>query len=175
MNTNQEVDAVLQKYASMGTVQSVQQVEQDFDTISRKAPIEQVSMGLSEAMRSDQTQSFGQMVAQAFEQGEPEQRALMLNQLLQGVSADVLKLLRESSVDLSAHGVTGDGEKLQLSPEQASQISPEHIEVFADCVEKVNPGIVDIMSFFYVKNPELAKPLGATVLGMAMDNVGQRM
>lgn len=175
MNTNQEVDAVLQKYASMGTVQSVQQVEQDFDTVSRKAPIEQVSMGLSEAIRSDQTSSFGKMVAQAFEQGGPDQRALMLNQLLQGVSADVLKMLRESSIDLSAHEVSKDGEQLQLSPTQAAQIEPEHIEVFANCVEKINPGIVDLMSFFYVQNPELAKPLGATVLGMAMDNVGQRM
>ncbi|MGI4935531.1 MAG: hypothetical protein ACRYF5_02120, partial [Janthinobacterium lividum] len=79
MNTNEEVGAVLQKYAAMGSVQSVQQVEQDFDTVSKQAPVEEVTQGLSEAIRSDQTESFGQMVAQAFAQGDAAQKALMLN------------------------------------------------------------------------------------------------
>ncbi|MGI4847136.1 MAG: hypothetical protein ACRYGK_03225, partial [Janthinobacterium lividum] len=142
MNTNEEVGAVLQKYAAMGSVQSVQQVEQDFDTVSKQAPVEEVTQGLSEAIRSDQTESFGQMVAQAFAQGDAAQKALMLNQLFQGVSTDVLALLRESSIDLAGNDALRDGEMLQLTAAQAAQIAPEHIEVFANCVEKVNPGIV---------------------------------
>jgi hypothetical protein len=172
MNTNDEVGAVLQKYAAMGDVQSVQQVEQDFDTVAQQAPVEEVTSGLTDAIRSDQTSSFGQIVGQAFAQADSSQKAAMLNQLLQGVSPEILAALKVTSIELSIQ----EGESApRMTADQAAQISTEHFEQLADGVEKANPGIVEMMSFFYVKNPELAKPLGATVLGMAMDNVAQRL
>ncbi|MDB5838238.1 MAG: hypothetical protein JWQ23_190 [Herminiimonas sp.] len=172
MSTNEEIGAVLQKYSSMGEVQSADQVEQDFDQVTKQAPIQEVSGGLSEAIRSDQTPSFGQMLGEAYREADAVQQAEMLNQLLQGVSPDILDALKASFSSLSSHA---GGATLELSPEQAARITPEQVEEFADKVEKANPAIVDVMSVFYARNPTLAKPLGATVLGMAMDNIAHRL
>jgi hypothetical protein len=173
MESDDDIGALLQKYTAISEVQSVEKVEQDFDQVTKRAPVQEVTQGLAEVFRSCQTASFGQTLAEVFEQGDSGQRAGMLNQLLDGAGPNVLG-------SLIGEGLLGDpalrraGTKAPISPEQAEQFRPEHVQQIADEAEKENPAIVEMMCSFYAQNPALAKPLGGAVLSTAMDNIAQR-
>jgi hypothetical protein len=168
MESDHDIGALLQKYTAISEVQSVEKVEQDFDQVTKRAPIQDVTQGLAEAFRSHQTPSFGQTLAEVFGQSDPGQRAEMLNQLLDGAGPNLLgSLLGDSALRRT-------GTKPAVSPEQAAQLRPEQVQQIADEAEKENPAIVEMMSSFYAQNPVLAKPLGGAVLSTAMDNIAQR-
>ncbi|MDQ6619654.1 MAG: hypothetical protein M3Z31_08150, partial [Pseudomonadota bacterium] len=73
---------ILKQYSNAGTGQSMPAASDHFDQVAQSAPREVVAQGITAAMRSDQTPPFGQMVGQMFQQGNPQQQAGMLNQLL---------------------------------------------------------------------------------------------
>lgn len=172
MEPDENVSAVLQKYAAIGEVHSVEKVEHDFDQVVKQTPREEVTHGLSEAFRSDQTPSFGQMVGEVFGQGSPEQRAGMLNLLLEGVGANVLGSANSDSL-LAGMVRQHVSDKAAVTPEQAAQLVREEVEQLADEAEKENPAVVDMISNFYAQNPTLAKPLGGAALSIAMDKIAQ--
>jgi hypothetical protein len=173
MEPNKNVSAVLQKYTSIGEVHSVQKVEHDFEQVAKQAPKDELTHGLSEAFRSDQTPSFGQMVGEVFGQGNPEQRAGMLNLLLEGVGAKVLNSANSRSLlaGMVQQHVIG---RASVTPEQAASLEKEKVEQIADEAEKENPAVVEMISHFYAQNPTLAKPLGGAALSIVMDKIAQR-
>ncbi|MFT3799903.1 MAG: hypothetical protein QM766_01665 [Burkholderiaceae bacterium] len=62
-----------------------------------------------------------------------------------------------------------------ITPEQASQLSPEEVGQIAAEAEKHNPSIIDSLSEFYARNPALVKTLGGAVLAIAMAKIHERM
>lgn len=84
MGLGQDIGRILEQYSAQPSKAPPEQVEQDFDHIARHAPSEDLSNGLTEAFRSDQTPPFGNMIGQLFGQADPRQRSGMLNQLLSG-------------------------------------------------------------------------------------------
>jgi hypothetical protein len=173
MESNENIGALLQKYTAIGEVHSVEKVEHDFDQVVRQTPREEITNGLSEAFRSDQTPSFGQMVGKVYGEGNPEQRAGMVNLLLEGAGANMLDSINHESL-LGGMVIQHVSERVAITPEQAAQLMSEEVELLANQAEKENPAIVDMISNFYAQNPTLAKPLGGDALSIAMDKIAQQ-
>lgn len=140
----------------------------DFDRVAQSAPRATVAEGVANALRSDQTPPFPQVVSQLFGQSDANGRAGMLNQLLGSLNPAQL-----SSVAGGVFGKLFGGGK--VTPEQASQVSPEQVRELAEQAEQQSPGIVDRMSAFYAEHPTLVKALGGAALALALGHVAQRM
>ena len=60
-----------------------------------------------------------------------------------------------------------------VSAAQAQQVSPQAIQVLAQKAREINPGIVDAVSGFYAKNPQLVKAIGAGALALLMSRLSK--
>jgi hypothetical protein len=147
------------------------QASEDFDRVAQAAPRQAVAQGVTQALRSDQTPPFPQMASNLFGQGNPEQRAGMLNHILASVGPQIL-----SSVAGGALGnILGGGQRAQVTPEQASQVSPQQFQEIAAKAEEHNPGIVERMGDFYSEHPGLVKAIGGAALAIALGHMAQGM
>ncbi len=190
MTLGADIGRILQQYKG-APGQGQQQVEQDFDQVSRDADPDDLRDGLSEAFRSDQTPPFGNMVSQLFSQGDSNQRAGMLNQLLGALGPGVIGSLLGGSRNGGGLGSLlggaggggmldgllnrlGSGQQAQLSPEEVDQLSPDQVQEIANRAEQENPGVIDQMSQFYAQNPTLIKALGGAALAIALGKMAQR-
>lgn len=153
------------------------QANDDFDRVARNAPPDMLARGVTGALRSDQTPPFPQMVSQMFGQSNPNQRAGMLNQLLATLGPAVLSQLAKRSGGPGGLGnIFGGGRApTQVTPEQASQVSPDEVRELAEKAEQENPGIVDRMGDFYAQNPTLVKAIGGAALAIALGHMAQNM
>jgi hypothetical protein len=141
--------------------------------VAQSASPELVSQGLSEAFRSDKTPPFAQMVGQLFNQANPQQQAGMLNQLLSGLGPTALAALTQSGALGGLAGQLGGGNV--ISPQQATQVSPDQVQEIAAHAEKHNPGVVDQMSDFYAQHSGLVKTLGGAALTIALAKIANGM
>ncbi|HEX8476823.1 MAG TPA: hypothetical protein VF663_00735 [Telluria sp.] len=156
------------------------QAEQHFDQVAQTAPRGQLSQGLSQAFRSDQTPPFGQMAAQLFGKSDPTQKAGMLNQILSSLGPGVLSSLAGGALggslgSLFGGGAAGQQGTPQVTPEQAEKMTPEQVKQIAEEAEKHNPSIIDRMGDFYAENPTLVKGIGAAALAIALGHMAQGM
>jgi hypothetical protein len=172
MNLEKDLSSVLQQYAADTGVYSTEKVERDFVRITRELPAEHVTNGLSEALRSEQTPPFDQVVGQSFEQGDAEQRAGMLNQLLDGAGPAVMKSLMDSGVSHDALH-SSDRQEPSVTPELAGQLHPELVQQVAREAHQENPGVIDKMSNFYVDDPALVTTLGGGTLSVVMSKIAE--
>lgn len=164
---------ILQQYLGGGANTNPSQAADDFDQVAQAAPRETVAQGVTEALRSDQTPPFPQMVGQMFGQGNPNQRAGMLNQLLTGAGPALLSSLEAGALGHLFGG--GSQAPAQVTPEQASQVSPEQVQEIATKAEQHNPGIVDRMGAFSAQHPGLLKAVGGAALAIALGHMAQGM
>ncbi|CAN5458219.1 hypothetical protein BH11PSE7_BH11PSE7_25240 [soil metagenome] len=142
--------------------------EQHFDAVTNAATPDEVSAGLAGAMRSDQTAPFGDMVGQLFGHSNPGQQAGVLNQILASLGPAALSGI--------AGGVLGKmlaPGQTQLTPAQASTLSPDQVKDIAAHAEKTQPGIVDEVSNFYAQHSGLIKMLGGAALAITMAKMKQ--
>lgn len=146
------------------------QAETDFDHVSQNVPRATVAQGVTQALRSDQTPPFAQMISHLFSNGTPDQRAGMLNQLLANVGPSVL-----ASVAGGSLGNLLGADQARVSPEQASQLSPQQVQELASKAEQQNPGIVERMGDFYAEHPTLVKAIGGAALAIALGHMAQGM
>ena len=58
-----------------------------------------------------------------------------------------------------------------VTPEQASQLTPEQVQAIASHAEQHSPGIIDKMSGFYAQHPGLIKTLGSAALTIALSSM----
>lgn len=152
--------------------QSSSNVSNDYQRVVEQAPPSLVSEGLSHMFGSDQTPAFGQTNGQLFGAAQPAQQAGLLNQLLGGMGPGVLASLASglgggalgSLVQRFAQG----GGSATVTPDQASQLSPDDVAQVAAHAEQHSPGIVDRMSDFYAQHPGLVQTLGGAALTIAM-------
>lgn len=156
---------------------NISQANDDFDRVAQNAPPDVLARGVTGALRSDQTPPFPQMVSQMFGQSNPNQRAGMLNQLLATLGPTVMASLANRGGGLGGLGglFGGGNAPAQVTPEQASQVSPEEVRELAEKAEQENPSIVDRMGDFYAQNPTLVKAIGGAALAIALGHMAQNM
>ena len=150
------------------TALSAASPEQHFDAVTNAATPDEVSAGLAGAMRSDQTPPFGDMVGQLFGHSNAGQQAGVLNQILASLGPAALSGI--------AGGVLGKmlaPGQTQLTPAQASTLSPDQVTEIAAHAEKTQPGIVDEVSGFYAQHAGLIKMLGGAALAITMAKMKQ--
>lgn len=157
-----QIGGLLQQYAG-GNPQSGN-VEQDYQQVAQHAPPSALAPGISDAFRSDKTPPFGDMVSSMFGQSNGDQRAGILNQLIQAVGPGAL-----AGGLLSRLGGGGS-----VTPEQAQQVSPGDVAVLADHAQKQDPSIIDRAGEFYAQHPQLVQGLGVGALAMIMSRMSQR-
>ena len=172
-----DLGSLLQQYLGGG---SSPQADQHFDQAAMNTPPDILSGALASMFRSDQTPAFGQMAGQLFGQSNPNQQAGMLNAILASLGPAVLgSLLNRSGGGLGGLGgllgqLTGGGSGVpQLSPAQASQVTPDEVQILADHAEKTNPSIVDQLSNFYAQHPTLVKTVGSAALSIALAKIAE--
>src|SRR6476469_2093122 len=132
---------LLQKYLNPSAAPSAD-ASAHFDQGAQHASPEVMGQGISDALRSDQTPPLGQMVSSIFSNANPQQQAGMLNQILGSLGPGVLS---------SLSGALG-GARPQVTPEQASQISPQQVQDLANHAEKTSPDIFDKLGSFYAEH-----------------------
>jgi hypothetical protein len=147
-------------------------VDDDFDQVAQNAPRSTVAQGVTEALRSDQTPPFAQMVGQLFGNSDPGQRAGMLNQLIANAGPGLL-----SSIAGGAFGnlLGGADTQAPITPEQAAQLTPEQVQRIAEDAERHNPSIVERMGDFYAEHPDLVKTIGGAALAIVLGRVAEGM
>ena len=141
-----------------------------FDQIAQQASPDLLGQGLSDAFRSDQTPPFGQMVGQLFGQSNGGQQAGMLNSILASLGPAVL-----AGVAGGALGKMLRPGATQLTPDQASRLSPQQVQEIASHAEQHSPGIVDQIGQFYAQHPTLVKTVGGAALAIALSKMKDRM
>ncbi|MDF3838373.1 hypothetical protein P3W85_36400 [Cupriavidus basilensis] len=137
--------------------------EQQVDHIAQNAPAGALGEVLASAFRSDQTPAFGNMVGELFGQSSGAQQAGMLNQLLATLGPAVLSGAAGGALgNLLQPGAT------QVTPEQASQLTPAQVQEIAAHAEQAHPGVVDQIAGFYAQHPTLVKTIGGAALAIAL-------
>ena len=158
---------VLRQYSGANAADPPANAQQDFQKVAEAAPQEHLAEGLAEAFRSNQTPAFPQMLAGLFSQSNGQQRAGILSQLLGSVNPGGLTGLGGGLAGLLKRGST-------VSPQQASQITPQEVQQLAEHAEKNNPGILEQASAFYAQHPQLVQGLGAGALALIMSRMSRR-
>ncbi len=159
---------LLQQYLGANANSHANQAENDFDRVAQNSPLDALAHGVTQALRSDQTPPFPQMIGQLFGNSNAEQRAGMLNQLIGGLAPGAL-----ASIAGGALAKLAGGGQPQVTPEQAAQLSPQQVQEIAAQAEQQNPGIVDRMGAFYAAHPTLVKTVGGAALAVALGYMAQ--
>ncbi len=167
-----DIGNLLQQYLGGGANANAGRALDDFDAVAQNAPRAAMAQGVSEALRSDQTPPFPQMVSQLFDKSDPTQRAGMLNQLLRGVSPAVLGSLAGGAL---GHLLHGNEAPAAVTPTQADALSPEQVRQIAEHAEQHNPGIVERMGDFYAEHPQLVRTIAGAALAIILGRVAQGM
>ena len=171
-----DLGSLLSQFTGGGTTANA---TDHFDKVAQSAPPGLISRGLSAMFHSDQTPPFGQMVGQLFGQANPDQRAGMLNQILAGMGPGVLSSLVNGAQGSALGAILGSLTRggsvpAPITPDQASNVTPEQVQVIASHAEQHNPGIVDEMSGFYAQHTGLIKMLGGAALSIALAKMAER-
>lgn len=174
MDWMNQLSGILQQYNGAQPAQSPDTVHDDFDQLAQAAPNSAVADGLAAAFRSDQTPAFGNMVAQMFGNANGQQRAGILNTLMQALGPTIISQIMSRGGGLSGlAGLFGGGQN-EVTPEQAQQVSPEAVQELAAQAEQKDPSIIDRVSGFYAEHPTLVKSLGAAALTIALAKIAER-
>ncbi|MBC8165817.1 MAG: hypothetical protein H7Y20_08090 [Bryobacteraceae bacterium] len=159
---------MLNQYATPRSGETPGTEDQDFDQVSRVAPVGAVAEGVTEAFRSDATPPFPQMLGQLFGNSGNGLKAGVLNMLISAVGPQVLSSVLAKYA--SGTQITGG----QISPDQAQQIPPAAVQEMAEQAKQNDPDIMTRMGQIYAEHPGLVKTLGAAALGVAMSHLARQ-
>ena len=170
-----DLGSLLSQFTGSGTAATA---PDHFQQVAQTASTDLLSQGLSAMFHSNQTPPFGQMAGQLFGQANPNQQAGMLTQLLGGMGPSVLASLMGGAGGGALSGILGQltqggGAPATITPEQASQLTPDQVQQIANHAEQHSPGIVDKMSGFYAEHPGLIKTLGGAALAIALAKMAE--
>src|SRR5215475_6074081 len=137
------INNIINRYAGAGagTASAPANPHEDYRAVAQAAPPQVMADALAHTFRSDQTPSFPEMVSSLFRESDPNQRAGLLNQIIGAIGPAALSNI-PGLRDLA--GSIGQGQN--VSPQQASQVSPEQVQKAAVQAERSNPSIVDQVS-----------------------------
>ena len=148
---------------------SGQASDQHIDQVTQDAPKDVLATGLAHAFRSDQTPDIGAMVGQLFGNSNSTQQAGMLNQIVAALGPAAASALAGGLLGKMMSGGS------QISPAQASQLSPQQVNDIVADAHQTNPGIADALGNFYSQHSGLIKTLGGAALVIAMAKMKERM
>lgn len=137
--------------------------DQHFDQVAQNVPSDVLATGLAGAFRSNDTPPIGDMVGQLFGNSNSQQQAGVLNQILSTLGPAVAAAL--------AGGVLGrvmQPGSNHITPDQASQLSPQEVKDVVDKAHATNPGIADQLASFYAQHSGLIKTLGGAALAITL-------
>ena len=140
-----------------------QNAAQQFNQVAQNAPPDVLAKGLSEAFKSDQTPDIGSMVSQLFGQSNGTQQAGMLNQLLGTLGPGVMAGLAGGALG----NIMKPGQS-QITPAQASQLTPEQVQNVVNHANDVHPGVADQLAAFYAQHRGLINTIGGVAATVAM-------
>jgi hypothetical protein len=165
------INEIVNRYsgASGGTASAPADPHADYCEVAKAAPTQVMADALAQTFRSDQTPAFAEMVSHLFRQSDPQQRAGLLNQIIAAIGPAALANIPGLR---GLAGSTGQGES--VTPQQASQISAEQVQQAAVHAERNDPSIVDHVSSFYAKHPNVVKALGGTAIAIALQHISRR-
>ena len=143
---------------------------QQFDQIAQTAPTDLLARGLAAAFGSNQTPPIGNMAGQLFGQSNSGQQAGMLNQLINALGPTVMAGLAGGVLGKIMHpGQT------QITPDQASQLTPKEVEAVVNHANEVHPGVADQLGNFYAQHKGLINTLGGIAATVAMMKMKDHM
>ncbi len=163
---NAEVESLMDELLGAGSGQPSQDMQNRFQQVATSSSSNAVAQGMTSAFNSPQTPPFGQLVAHLFGQSNPDQRSGLLNRLLAAAGPNAGGLLSQLGLQSPAGSPTQN-----ISPEQASQVTPQQVQEVATQAQNSNPGIVNTVSEFYAQHPMVVKTLGAAALWAILDHV----
>ncbi len=166
---NQIAD-VLQNYTQNdGNPASEAAVAGHFEQVAQTAPSGALASGLAAMFHSDKTPPFAQMVGQLFASSNGPQRANILNTLLaSGPAAGLFSQLAQSA-GIALPGNVGGGNA--ITPETATQITPEMVQQTAAHAAQHDPSIVERISDVCAQHPVLVRTLGAAAMSIALSHL----
>ena len=170
-----DLGGLLSRYLNVSSGQVLPDAENHFDAVRQQASAEVIRQSISDALRSDQTPPLGQMVSDIYSKAAPSQQAGMLNQILASLPPGALSSLGGGALGGLLGQPAAGGASPQVTPQQATQVSPSQVQDLANHAEKHDPGIFDKLGTFYAEHPDLVKKLGAAALTIAMANIAGRM
>ena len=136
-----------------------------FQQVAQSVDSGTLAGGIAEALRSDKTPPFAQMVSQLFASGSGEQKTAMLNTLLSAIPSN-----QRSTI---ASMIPGLGATAAQGTPRPDSVSASDVQKLAQHVETQNPTIVDKMSELYAAHPTLIKTLGAGAMAIAMRKIAE--
>jgi hypothetical protein len=138
--------------------------------VAAHAPQDLLGHGLAEAFRSDQTPPFPQMAAQLFGQSNGGQQAGMLNSIIGALGPMAIASLAGGALSkMMAPGQT------QITPEQASRLTPQQVQAIATHAQEQQPSVIDKLGSFYAEHPTLIKTLGGVAAAIAMSKMKDKL
>lgn len=144
-------------------------VDAHFERVAQTASADQLGAGVADAMRSDQTPPFGDMVGQLFGRSSSNQQAGLLNQILASVGPSIASGMAGGALGRILH----PGQQ-QVTPEQASKVSPADVTEIANHAEQHRPEVVDQVGRFYAEHSDLLKTLGGVALTAVLAGMRNR-
>jgi hypothetical protein len=164
------INDIVQRYSAQGggTAAAPSDPHADYEQVTRAAPPNVVADGLAQAFRSDKTPPFPEMIGTLFSHSNPEQRAGILNRILDAVGPGVVTALPGLG---GLSSLLGGG---RVTPAQASQISANQVQQMAEHAQRQDPSIVDQVSSFYAQHPQVVKAVGGLALTIALQHMLQR-
>lgn len=167
MSILDQLGGILNQYSSPNPPQ--ENATAHFQQVATQVPRPQLGGLLSNIFGSPETGTFGDNISQMYTQSDPQQKAGILNRLLQAVGgAGAL-----SSLGLNLPGL-GSGADTTISPTQAQQVSPATVKEVANQAQQQNPGIVEQAGEFYSHHPQLVQALGTGAAIWAMQKMLKR-
>jgi hypothetical protein len=171
-----DLGGLLSKYLNVPAGQTAPDAAEHFDQVAQQASPEVLGQGISDALRSDSTPPLGQMVSQVYSNANPSQQAGMLNQILGSLGPGALSSLGGGVLGGILGQLTRGGAGTpQITPQQASQISPSQVQDLANHAEQHGSGVFDALGNFYAQHPDLVRTLGTAALTVAMAKIAGRM
>jgi len=144
---------ILKQYADSPT-----DTNADFDAVARQVPPEVLGHGIAEALKSEETPSFGSMIGSLFGGSDPQQRAGLLTQLLGAAGPAILSSLGGGALGRIVQGMQGARQAAQpttISPSDAAAVTPDQLQEIAAGAEKADPSIFDKIGAYYAQHPEV--------------------
>jgi hypothetical protein len=147
------------------------EVEHDFDEVAHEAGPDAIQDGIAEAFRSEDTPPFEEMVAQLFDRSEPRVRAGLLDNLLAGLSPTPhVGSSRGALADVWKRYVAG----ARVDPDRAAAVDRDDVQQVARQARKQNPGVLERVSRFYARHPEIVRSLGNVAMSIALGKMARR-
>ena len=162
---------VLNQYQDPSAVPPMN-VEEDFKAVAREAHADDLGAGLEQAFRSDDTPPFENMVGQLFQHSGPDQRAGLVNQLVNG--------LGPSATGMLGGGMLGNiirraiENRQPVTPRDVQGVPQSEVESATAEAARNNPSIIQRVSRFYAEHPQVVQMLGQAALSIAMTQMAQR-